>query len=110
MVLGLWTEKNWLDYTIRPSRNQQKLQEESHVHQSLTNLHPDFEVVGASLKNQETTSNFDTCVQEVLREELRLQSQKILEGNTRNQAFSIPSTIKTAMYTNRKFQSKDEEK
>ena len=89
-----------------------KLQEESHVSQFLMNLCPEFEAVRASIMNREPTPDLETCVQEVLREELPLQTQQTLEGNTTNQAFStiLTATTEIAMYTNPKFQSKDNEK
>lgn len=51
-----------------------KLPEESYVSLFLMNLCPEFEAVRASIMNREPTPDLETCVQEVLREELPLQS------------------------------------
>ena len=55
-----------------------KLQEETHISQFLMNLRPEFESVRSALMNKEVTANLDTCFQEVLREELRLNSQRTI--------------------------------
>ena len=54
------------------------LQEESHISQFLMNLRPEFESVRFALMNREVSANLDTCFQEVLREELRLTSQRAI--------------------------------
>lgn len=46
------------------------LQEELHVSQFLMNLRPEFELVQAALMKQEHSPDLDTCVLEVLREEI----------------------------------------
>ena len=57
-----------------------QLQEETHISQFLMNLRPEFEYARSALMNRENSANLDTCFQEVLREELRLTSERsILE-------------------------------
>ena len=51
-----------------------RLQEELHVSPFLMNLCPEFEPVRAALMNREHSPDLDTCVQEVLREQIRLMS------------------------------------
>ncbi|XXG90666.1 hypothetical protein AAC387_Pa12g2380 [Persea americana] len=55
-----------------------KLQEELHISQFLMNLCPEFEPFRAALMNQENSPNLDTCVQDVLWEEIRLVPQHSL--------------------------------
>ena len=55
-----------------------KLQDETHISQFLMNLRPEFESVRSALMNREQSAHLDTCFQEVLREELRLTSQRAI--------------------------------
>ena len=55
-----------------------ELQEETHISQFLMNLRPEFESVRSALMNRENSANLDTCFREVLREELRLTSQRTI--------------------------------
>lgn len=79
--LTLWTERDsMLIQTVSPGFLSEalKLQEETHISQFLMNLRPDFESVRSALMNRELSANLDTCFQEVLREELRLTSQRAI--------------------------------
>ena len=55
-----------------------KLQEKIHISQFLMNLRPKFESVRSALLNREVFANLDTCFQEVLQEELCLNSQRAI--------------------------------
>lgn len=52
-----------------------KLQGELHISHVLMNLRLEFEPIRAEFMNREISPDLDTCVQEVLREKLRLISQ-----------------------------------
>lgn len=71
-----------------------KIQEESHSNQFLMNFRPEFESVRAALLNRETTPDLETCLQEVLREETRLQSQNSVEES---KGFASSSTTDSAL-------------
>lgn len=55
-----------------------KLKEELHISQFLRNLCPELEPVQATLMNREASPDLDTCVQEVLREEIWLVTRHSL--------------------------------
>ena len=79
--LTLWTERDAMiiqSVSAGFLSEALKLQEETHISQFLMNLRPDFESVRSALMNREVTANLDTCFQEVLREELRLKSQRAI--------------------------------
>lgn len=90
--LTLWNEKDSMileNVSSTAHAEVIKVQEESHISQFLMNLRPEFESVRAALMNRETSPHLDTCVQEVLREEIRLQSQHSLMEEPK--AFIAPS-------------------
>lgn len=70
------------------------IQEESHINQFLINFRPEFELVRAALLNRETTPDLETCLQEVLGEETRLQSQNSIEES---KVFAASSTTDSAL-------------
>eukprot|EP00268_Persea_americana_P004867 TRINITY_DN11598_c0_g1_i4.p1 TRINITY_DN11598_c0_g1~~TRINITY_DN11598_c0_g1_i4.p1 ORF type:complete len:135 (+),score=23.59 TRINITY_DN11598_c0_g1_i4:123-527(+) len=72
-----------------------KLQEETHISQFLMNLRPEFESVQSALMNREQSANLDTCFQEVLREELRLTSQRAILEEPK--AFPAPLPADSAL-------------
>eukprot|EP00268_Persea_americana_P045371 TRINITY_DN4622_c0_g1_i1.p1 TRINITY_DN4622_c0_g1~~TRINITY_DN4622_c0_g1_i1.p1 ORF type:complete len:229 (+),score=31.44 TRINITY_DN4622_c0_g1_i1:829-1515(+) len=74
-----------------------KIQKNAHISQFLMNLRPEFEYVRAALLNREVPPNLDTCVQEVLREESRLQSQNHI--NEEPKAFLNPTIETLALKT-----------
>ena len=79
--LTLWTERDsMLIQTVSSGFLSEalKLQEETHISQFLMNLRPEFESIRSALMNRENSANLDTCFQEVLREELRLTSQRAI--------------------------------
>ena len=79
--LTLWTERDsMLIQTVSSGFLPEalKLQEETHISQFLMNLRPEFESIRSALMNRENSANLDTCFQEVLREELRLTSQRAI--------------------------------
>lgn len=79
-----------------------KIQQNSHISQSLMTLCPEFESVRAALVNMEVTPDLDTCVQEILREEIRLQSQNTL--NEEPKAFVAPSSDTMALISTKEKQ------
>lgn len=58
-----------------------------------------WNLVHAALMNQEVSPDLDTCVQEVLREEIRLQSQHTIKDDTK--AFVAPSFQNATFLTTR---------
>ena len=76
-----------------------KLQGEQHVSQFLMNLRSEFEPIRAALMNREITLDLDTCVQEVLQEEICLLSTHYL--NAEPKALLTPSADETTMFTAR---------
>lgn len=68
-----------------------KLQIESQMSQSPINRHPEFESIRNALMNQEISPDPDKCVQEVLREEIRLQSQHHITKEPK--AFVAPTSL-----------------
>lgn len=79
--LQLWNEKDTIVLASVPKElitHAKNLHEKTHVNQFLMNLRPEFESVRAALMNRECSPTLETCVQEVLREEIRLQSKKRL--------------------------------
>lgn len=79
--LALWTERDqMLLHSITSEFLPQalKLKEELHISQFLRNLRPELEPVRAALMNREASPDLDTCVQEVLREEIRLVTRHSL--------------------------------
>lgn len=71
-----------------------KLQEESHVNQFLMNLSPKFEIVRGALMNQEISPDLNTCVQVVVRDEIRLQTQHSILDEPK--AFVSPTSKEAA--------------
>lgn len=57
------------------------------------NRHPEFESIRNALMNQEISPDPDKCVQEVLREEIRLQSQHHITKEPK--AFVAPTFAST---------------
>lgn len=71
------------------------VQQEAQISQFLINLMPEFKPVRADLMNREIPADSDTCVQGVLREEIRLQSQTLTNYTPR--AFSTQQSEETAL-------------
>ena len=87
--LTLWHENDTMvldtiSTALRPGAL--KLQMESHIKQFLMHLRLEFESVWAALMNREIFPDLDTCVQVVIREELRFQFQNFVVEEPR--AFS----------------------
>ena len=96
--LTLWTERDsMLIQTVSSGFLSEalKLQEETHISQFLMNLRPEFESVQSALLNRENYANLDTCFQEVLREELRLTSQRTILEEPK--AFLAPLPANSAL-------------
>lgn len=74
-----------------------QIQKQLHINQFLMNLSPEFEPVRAALMNQDPSSDIESCVQDVVHEELRLILQQALINDLR--AFLAPSAIVPASET-----------
>eukprot|EP00268_Persea_americana_P042906 TRINITY_DN42998_c0_g1_i1.p1 TRINITY_DN42998_c0_g1~~TRINITY_DN42998_c0_g1_i1.p1 ORF type:complete len:254 (-),score=43.67 TRINITY_DN42998_c0_g1_i1:1786-2547(-) len=98
--LALWTMKDSMLLNTVLSDflpHALKLKEESHVSHFLMSLRPEFESVQSALMNREISPDLDTCVQEVLREEIRLPSQHNITNEPK--AFAIPTSEDIALLT-----------
>lgn len=90
--LTLWYKICSMILSVVPSKALSsiiKIQKHAHINQFFMNLRPEFESIWAALLNREVSPYLDTFVQEVLREEICLQSQNTL--NEELQAFITPA-------------------
>ena len=103
--LALWTKRDaMIIYTVSSGFLSEalKLQEETHISQFLINLRPKFEYVWFALVNREVYANLDKCFQEVLREELRLNSQRAIPEEPKAFLAPLPADLALLIAPNQK--------